>query len=230
MISLHLFFCAIFSGSVETEKVSQEISLKYVDHSNPPEIGATISLDRDILIRSLCLRFRLISLSTQTLFHSKEIALTINFSENYGFLLLNGKWQIFSIPYKPVPKVYQHFCFTHNKTHYFVASEGKLWFQTPFFPKDIGLLNENSHVDTIEFGPMSKEFTGYGMYFSGKISELNMFSETFSVEELVAITGSCENIEREKAFDWSKIKVLLQISKHHLPLSRSTCKANISGL
>ena len=209
MLLLGTIFYGIFWGFVKTEKVSQEISLKDVDLFDPPDIGAKISVNREILIKSLCLRFRVTTMSTQTIFSSKEVALTINFSEHYGFLLLNGKWQIFSIPYKPVPNVFEHFCFTHNGTHYIVASEGKLWFQSPFFPKHVEILNQVSSVDNIEIGPMSKDFSGNGVYFRGKVSELNLFSSTFAFDDILAITGSCDEIEKEKAFDWSEIKVII---------------------
>ena len=51
--------------------------------------------------------------------------------------MLNEKWQITAIPRKPTPFVIQHWCFTHNGSHYLTAAEGEKWYSSHFSDSDM---------------------------------------------------------------------------------------------
>ena len=63
------------------------------------------------------------------------------------------------------------------------------------------------YVDEINIGPMKSNYGSQGNFFLGKMSELNIFSNIFSEDELLSITRNCEKIENGTyIFEWSKLK------------------------
>ena len=186
------------------------INLKGVDKYDLPKEGVKVIVDKTIFIKSFCIRYYVPYMSVQTIFFSNDnqLAFAVNYEENFGFFLINGKWQIFSTKYQPVPFVFEHVCITHNDSYYIVAGEGSVWFQSPFSQADKPVIKKSSNIKEIHFGPNSPAFTGVSnAYFRGKVSELNIFSNSFSEEELIAITGSCAKIENgTKVFDWSAVQ------------------------
>ena len=185
------------------------IDLKNVQENNPLNQGAKIIFNGTVQfrIRSLCLRFYVLFMKSQNVFMSndKQIGLWVNFGDHVGFFLLNTKWFIFPVPKRPLPFAYNHVCFSHNETHYYVASEGKLWYNSSFPTNDLPLIKMTTKIKEIEFGPGPKPKSNT-WHFTGKISEFNMFSNTFTEDELITLTKSCSRVEKGiKVFDWSEI-------------------------
>ena len=179
------------------------VELTKIDIENPPKEGAVLKIDKTVLLRSFCLRFYVANLRDQAIFHTqdkKAFALVFYFDTKYGFVLLNGNWQIFDIPVKITPFVYQHFCFSHNETHYMVASEGKLWFQSELSSNEISEVTKDVIVKDVVFGPFRES------YFTGKVAELDIFSNSFSEDEIITFTQSCDRIkEGNKVLEWAKV-------------------------
>ena len=192
------------------EEKSVKIELTNVDDENPPQEGATLNVDKTFQIQSFCLRFYVDNLRDQCIFHTKDeksFALIFYFATEYGFVLINGQWLIFQVPKRITPYRYSHFCFSHNKTHYMVASEGELWFQAEFYDKEIPYVVKDVVVEEFIFGPYLTTISNNGKYFTGKIAELDIFSNSFSEEELTSITKNCQRIAiGTKVLDWSKIR------------------------
>ena len=179
------------------------VELTKIDIENPPKEGAVLKIEKTVLLRSFCLRFYVANLRDQAIFHTqdkKAFALLFFFDTKYGFVLLNENWLIFDIPVKITPFVYQHFCFSHNGTNYIVASEGKLWFQSELSSNEILDISKDAIVKDVIIGPWKE------IYFNGKLVELDIFSNSFSEDEIIAITQSCERFkEGIKVLEWAKI-------------------------
>ena len=127
----------------------------------------------------------------------------MEFKSHLGFILLNEKWHIFSVLNQPPPFSYQHLCFTHNQTHYFVACEGKLWSKIQFYPDHLKHMKKATNIGEVVFGPGSKS----SWYFNGKVSELNIFSNTFTEYDLLRLTKSCSRVNESKMlFGWSQVQ------------------------
>ena len=188
------------------------IDFKNLDEYNPPQDGVKIEVNSIISLKSLCLRFSISDDPFQTIVFSKDFHLAFDFDDYHGYFSLNGVDLIFSTPYIPVPNNnFEHFCFSHNKTHYIVASQGVLWFNHTLFPKEREQVNKPSEIDIIEFGPMPSSHDYGGSYFDGKVSELYIYSNSFTTEELIEITRNCTRYEKynemgTKVFEWSKIE------------------------
>ena len=177
-----------------------------MDQANPPNTGVTISIDETLKLRSLCVRFLIWSLKKQSIITSDDISIQMYFEQNLGFLKLNGnaKEYIFSMPHQIPPFYYQHFCFTHDETDYKVACNGILWYTAPLFKNDIPLLKKDLKITNLEIGP--PDYADM-FYFNGKVSELYIFSNTFTTEELISISKDCSIVEKGiKVFDWAQVQ------------------------
>ena len=177
-----------------------------VDEHNPTESGAEITIGKTIHLRSFCVRFYVKSMQRQKIFISddQQLQLMVYFETYHGFININRQSFIFSVPDQPPPFSYQHLCFTHNETHYFVACEGKLWFKSQFHPKILQQVNKASNINNILFGPGLEKGA---WYFTGKVSGLNIFSTSFTQHELITLTNSCSKVDKGvKLFDWKLIQ------------------------
>ena len=144
----------------------------------------------------------------QAIVYHENLTVMSNFEEQLGFFAINGVWNIFSIPHKLIPYVYEHICFSHNDSHYMVAGNGHIWYEAPLFSEEIPKIKQPTIVDKILIGPwVSTNATGSsGVFFDGRISELNLFSNPFSRKELMEITHSCKMIERrDYEFKWAAV-------------------------
>ena len=87
-----------------------------------------------------------------------------------------------------------------------MAGEGKIWFSTKNWKSDFDKIQEPLYIKEIHFG------NGGSTYFRGSISELNLFSKTFTTEDLVTMTKGCKKIEENAnnnvifEFKWSEVK------------------------
>ena len=62
-----------------------------------------------------------------------------------------------------------------------MAGEGKIWFTTKSWKSNFDKIKEPLYIKEIHFGK------GGSTYFRGSISELNLFSKTFTMEDLVTL-------------------------------------------
>ena len=178
-----------------------EVDKEYDQSQN----GVEVTLGKTIHLRSFCVRFySMITRSSRIFTSDKQFALTMEFKSHLGFILLNEKWHIFSVLNQPPPFSYQHLCFTHNETHYFVACEGMLWFKSQFDQDSLPLIKKATKIDKIVFGP---GFNPNIFYFNGKVSDLNIFSNYFTEYELITLTKSCSRVNKGvKLFDWAQLQ------------------------
>ena len=218
-VSLHFYlmiasFTTTINGATKiTSLLSKEKSdletfyvdlTKVQDTENSQQNGAKINFEKTMFIKSFCVRFYFTNMNPQYIFTSGQFRLVLEFESFHGFVLLNGKWLIFSAPKKPPRFSYQHLCFTHNQTHYFVACEGKLWSIIQFYPDHLTHIKKVTNIGELAFGPGSKST----WYFNGKVSELNIFSNTFTEYELLQLTKSCSKANKGiMLFDWSQVQL-----------------------
>ena len=198
-----------FTSKQLSKRSNTEISIidftKVDKEYDQSQNGVEVTIGKTMHLRSFCIRFySTITRSSRIFTSNKQFALTIKFQSHLGFILLNEKWHIFSVLNQPPPFSYQHLCFTHNETHYFVACEGMLWFKSQFDLESLPLIKNETRIDKIVFGP---GFNPNMFYFNGKVSDLNIFSNYFTEYELINLTKSCSRINKgKKLFDWAEIQ------------------------
>ena len=87
-----------------------------------------------------------------------------------------------------------------------MVSDGVLWYSFKLRETDISAITKPVNIQKITFGPLGYPFFS-GRYLLGRVSELNIFSNSFTDQELIEITKSCDKIDRgDKILDWSTLK------------------------
>ena len=173
--------------------------------------GAKLYVGQIMMIKSFCVRIYLNKVSgLQYPFFASvpnqgQFNLLFSFDVGYGFVGLNGRQIMFEIIDKPIPFTYVHFCLSHNGTNYIVAANGKTWMNHKIAPDDVTKINETTNIEELSFGPMPNPTDNRFSPFSGSVGELNIFSNTFSEQDLVSISGSCQKITiGKKEFSWAE--------------------------
>ena len=194
--------------SENSNQMTMELDLTNFDSENPPTSPVEITTKNISNAKSFCVRYYVASVKNQGIFTTpkSKIGFTIYTNQNLGFIRLNDLPLVFPLRNKK-PYEYEHICFTHNETSYIVASEGSILYSSKFQEEIESELNKPFDDTKIIIGPLSFKTTADVQYFKGKISELNLFSNSFSELQLKKMSGSCMKImEGEKVFDWSQIK------------------------
>ena len=212
LVTFALFFTVISRIRSEDQYSLSDntkvLDLTKFDDENPPPAPVFIDTKKTFSAKSFCIRYYLVSIQNQGIFTTQNgnIGLVIYTVQNLGFIELHNKHFIFPLP-KKKPYEYEHFCFSRNDTNYLIASEGNLVHSARFHKLNISEIEKEITDTHIMIGPTSYQSNSV-KYFMGKISELNIFSKSFSESELVEMTASCDKIDSpgEKVFDWSKIE------------------------
>ena len=208
---LIVLIIAVFAiDSNEASEDTVVIDFTSFDNENPPSEGIKVPMQGDSKeAQSFCVRFYVESLNNQGIFSTSntEFDLVLYLENNLGFFIINYDVSlIFPIVERPTPFVYQHLCFSHNFTHYVVAVEGKIWYISEFLDLNKQKLKDPIEFDEISFGTISYSAKTV-KYFTGKISEFFIFSNSFSELELVELTQSCNRIAiGNKILDWSRVQ------------------------
>ena len=187
------------------------IDFNNVDITNPPSTGVSIplgDLSRAESPRSFCARFYPRTLSNQRIFQTEndDLTLAFLFENEVGFIGLNRIFFIFPIPRLLTPYVYEHVCFSQNITHYTVVVEGEVWNDAVVLEENISKLGKPIEDKEIIAGPNLGNYNDL-QYFDGKLTEINVFSNSFTIDEMKAITSNCGKVsKRNKIFDWSSVQ------------------------
>ena len=211
MVPQGVKFLVIISLSLMIPKTFADfyLNLENVNTEKSSQFGATIEVNKISVVRSVCVRFLVTQTEkAQTILYTPDkddLVLQFSFKSKYGFLRINRKWIIFRIPVPTIPYVYKHLCISHNETNYSVVSDGILWYSFQLLPSNIPTVVKPVNITQIIFGPAGYSLINGG-YFLGRLSELYIFSNSFTDDELISITKSCKRIGKgSKVFDWSKL-------------------------
>ena len=127
------------------DQLSKVIDFTNIDSQDIPSNseGVVIQVQDLSKSKSFCLRHYVQTVRDQGIFTTSngQLGFMIYPSQEFGFAEINQKLLIFPLP-KRIPYQYEHFCFTHNTTHYMVAGEGKLLGVSEFLKDEISFINE----------------------------------------------------------------------------------------
>lgn len=211
MVMLQRLQILILIRFILCDNLSKVIDFTNIDSQDIPSNseGVVIQVQDLSNSKSFCLRYYVQTVRNQGIFTTSngQLGFMIYPSQELGFAELNKKYLIFPLP-KRIPYLYEHFCFTHNTTHYMVAAEGKLLCVSEFLDDEFSLANQPLTDNKLIIGVTSFKSSPEAKYFDGKISELNIFEEAFSFKELVELSVKCEKPSSSsiKIFDWSMLE------------------------
>ena len=176
-------------------QMTLELDLTNFDSDNPPTMPVEINAKDISNAKSFCVQYYVASVKNQGIFTTPKsnIGMVIFTNQNLGFVHVNGFHLVYPLRNKK-PYEFEHICFSRNDTHYIVASEGSILFSSKFQEEILSDMKKPFDDTNLIIGPISYSSTAKIHYFMGKISELYLFSNSFSELELKQMSGSCKKI------------------------------------
>ena len=150
-----------------------------------------LSLPENVVVSiplTFCLRFQLQErISDRTMFANKDtMSLELKFTQDHGVVVLNGDDLFFEIPKDSGIRLFywHHICISLNEKTYRVAVDGQQWSNGTHKIKPF----QNLYVNQLFMGSSMNQYTDD---FIGELSELNIWSNSLSLDDLIYITNSC---------------------------------------
>ena len=180
-----------------------------------------LALDKGIEINNpltFCLRFNIKdSLATNYIFSSTDdkLVLILRFSINLGILLINRVSLVFEIPKDNgvLPFHWHHICASTREDSYTIVLDGQQWYHASH--KLVS--SEKITLNRLDLGSTKEYWTfSDGIDFKGLLSELNIWSKSLSVTQMVKITRNCGKIDPiPDLLKWSELpNSTIRGSKH----------------
>ena len=182
-----------------------------LNESSNEDKNTFLALNQGVEINNpltFCLRFNIKSaLETNYIFSSTDdkLVLILRFSINLGIVLINRVSFVFDIPKDNgvLPFHWHHICFSTRKDSYTIVLDGKQWYHV----NHTLMSSEKSTLKRLDF-ESTKEYWIYsdGINFRGLLSELNIWSKSLSITEMVKITRNCGKVDPiPDILDWSEL-------------------------
>ena len=172
-------------------------------------LAANIKIKHSI---TFCVRFNLhAALTTNYVFSEEDnkLGLTLRFSLNLGIIFLDKDHIIFKIPKDNTIKPFHwhHICVSSNENAFEVVAEGKLWYNRNHTMKPLNITNLSQL--TIGSNPPSSVYVG-GENFKGELSQLDIWSKSLPLIDLMNITKKCEDPQPiPDILNWSNVSSLM---------------------
>ena len=157
---------------------------------------------------TFCLRFNIKSaLETNYIFSSTDdkLVLILRFSINLGIVLINRVSFVFEIPKDNgvLPYHWHHICVSTRKDSYTIVLDEQKWYHV----NHTLVSSEKTTLKRLDLG-FTKEYWIYsdGLNFRGLLSELNIWSKSLSVIQMIKITTNCEKVDTiPDLLNWSEL-------------------------
>ena len=199
-----LFFCYICQGTLVVE----------LNESSTEDKNTFLALDKGIEINNpltFCLRFNIKSaLKTNYIFTSPDdkLALIMRFKVSLGLVLINGVALGFEIPKDNAVKPFHwhHICVSSSEDSYTIIFDGQQWYHANHTPGSF----EKTNLKRLDFGVLgsTNEYWVWSdsVNFRGLLSELNIWSKSLSVIQMIKITTNCGKVDTiPDLLNWSEL-------------------------
>ena len=203
--------------------------------NSPPEQDerTVLSLAENVELSiplTFCLRFNLQgAISARYIFAIKDdkLALMLRFPLDIGLVRLKGESFYFKIPKDSGirPFYWHHICISLNEEIYRVAVDGKQCSSGTHKIKSFQSISFNQIV----MGSTYKLLNLWGYNFKGELSELNIWSNSLSMDDLIYITKSCSHPKPvPDILQWSDITTsMLTGDNNHQRTIKQLCSHGI---
>ena len=200
-VTFLIFFCHRCLGTLVvdlTESLNE-------DKNTSLGLGLGIEINNPL---TFCLRFNLkVTFATNYIFSNMndKLALILRFSVNLGLVLINSVPLFFEIPKDNgvLPFHWHHICISSSEDSYNVVLDGHQWYHANHEQKSF----EKTTVTRLDLGTTNKYWTyADGINFRGLLSELNIWSKSLSVSQIVKITTNCGKVDPiPDLLNWSEL-------------------------
>ena len=200
-VTLLIFFCHRCLGTLVVELTESLNEYKNTSLA----LGLGIEINNPL---TFCLRFNLkVNFATNYIFSNTDdkLVLILRFSVNLGLALINSVPLLFEIPKDNgvLPFHWHHICISSSEDSYSIVLDGQQWYHANQEQKSF----EKTTVTRLDLGTTNKYWTyADGINFRGLLSELNIWSKSLSVSQIVRITTNCGKVDPiPDLLKWSEI-------------------------
>ena len=210
----------------------ETVTVVYLNPSNSPlqqDKVTLLSLTENVEVNiplTFCLKFNLQDrISSKFMFSIKgdKLTLKLNFLDDHGWVRLNGVYILFKIPKDSGirPFHWHHICISLNEETYWVVVDGRKWSNGTHKIKSF----QNISTNQIFMGSSNRLDEKDRENFVGELSELNIWSDSLSLENLIDITKTCRHPEPDPdILQWSNItKSMLTGDNNHQRTIKQVC-------
>ena len=202
--------------------------------NSPPEKDekAVLSLTENVDVSiplTFCLRFNLHDrISARYMVTSKgdNLSLKLRFPTGLGKVHVNGESFYFKIPKDSGirPFYWHHICISLNEEKYWVAVDGQQWSNGTHKIKSFQTFSINQL-----FMGSPYELASIEDNFKGELSELNIWSYSLSLKQLINITESCTQTKpAPDILQWSNItNSIVTGNNNHQSVIKKLCSQGI---
>ena len=171
-----------------------------------------LALDKGIEFNNpltFCLRFNIKdALATNYIFSSKddELVFILSFSNNFGIVIINSVDLVFEIPEDNdvLPFRWHHICVSSGEDSYYsIVVDGQQWYRANH---TIGSFKKTT-IKRLDLGS-TNDYWVYsdGLDMRGFLSELNIWSKSLSIIQMVKITRNCKKVDPiPDVLNWSEL-------------------------
>ena len=200
-VTLLIFFCHRCLGTLVVE-LTESLN---EDRNTSLGLGLGIEINNPL---TFCLRFNLkVNFATNYIFSNTDdkLVLILRFSVNLGLALINSVPLLFEIPKDNgvLPFHWHHICISSSEDSYSIVLDGQQWYHANHEQKSF----EKTTVTRLDLGNTNKYWTyANGINFRGLLSELNIWSKSLSVSQIVKITTNCGKVDPiPDLLNWSEL-------------------------
>ena len=200
-VTLLIFFCHRCLGTLVVE-LTESLN---EDRNTSLGLGLGIEINNPL---TFCLRFNLkVNFATNYIFSNTDdkLVLILRFSVNLGLALINSVPLLFEIPKDNgvLPFHWHHICISSSEDSYSIVLDGQQWYHANHEQKSF----EKTTVTRLDLGTTNKYWTyADGINFRGLLSELNIWSKSLSVSQIVKITTNCGKVDPiPDLLNWSQL-------------------------
>ena len=177
-------------------------SILVINQTNDVELPVDIRIPNEELSFCLSLRFGETIVNVEPLGNlGKELWFKPSFELNYGWIGIDSLLFIFLMPenHGVQPLTWFPFCFTSNQTHYQVACQGKLWYQS-VRSDDQNI--QDTLIHKITFKKLKEQASDMTTL---ELSKLNIWSTFMNVKELLHFSKTCQQDTDGDILSWNGI-------------------------
>ena len=146
-------------------------------------------------------------MASNYIFSSKDdnLVLTLRFSIGIGIGVINSVGFVFEIPKENdvIPFHWHHICVSSNNQSYTIVFDGQQWYHANHTLPS----SEKTTLKQLDLGSPNEYWAhSDGINFRGLLSELNIWSKSLSVTQIVKITRNCGKVDPiPDILDWSEL-------------------------
>ena len=184
------------------------IQIKFENEGNLSSPLVTMPFNKSLTLKegTFCIKFYLFSMGKYFLFSTTSgrdtFTLYLVFDENYGIFYRQNRKDIFFYLSNVWPYEWFHFCFSYKNDGYYVVTNGKI-----SDSKNVSVNDNISEYHFFEKITIGSKATGsWAEVFSGRISGLNIWNYSMTIDDLKNITTSCTELLRQpNILKWSTV-------------------------